>query len=80
MKPIICATTAALLLLSTVGHARTQTSSFVPRGPQPHSSLSDRHHAAKSRHAGGQGAMRKNVRSPSPKTPGRAARQTPHTN
>lgn len=54
MKSIICVTaTAVLLLLGSLGHARTPSSSFVPRGPEPHSSLSDKHHSLKVKHSGG---------------------------
>ena len=52
MKPIICITaTAALLLWGAVSQAKTPSSSFVPRGPEPHSSLSDKHHSLKNKHS-----------------------------
>jgi hypothetical protein len=70
MKRIICITaTAALLLIASVSHARgTPTSSFAPRGPEPHSSLSDKHHSIKSKHSGSQGAARKGGHNATPKT------------
>ena len=52
MKPIICITAmAALLLWGAVSQAKTPSSSFVPRGPEPHSSLSDKHHSLKNKHS-----------------------------
>jgi hypothetical protein len=53
MKTILCVVaTAALLTFGALSHARgTPSSSFVPRGPEPHSSLSDKHHSIKSKSA-----------------------------
>ncbi len=60
MKPIICiSATAALLLWGAASQAKTPSSSFVPRGPEPHSSLSDKHHSLKNKHSGSQGAAHK---------------------
>ena len=42
---------AALILASFASHARgPATSSFAPRGPEPHSSLSDKHGTKGSSH------------------------------
>jgi hypothetical protein len=81
MKSILCVTaTAALLAFGSVSHARgTPTSSFVPKGPEPHSSLSDKHHSRKGSRAGGQGVSHKGAHNPSPKTGSHSA-HTPHTN
>lgn len=69
MKPIICITaTAALLLWGGVSQAKTPSSSFVPRGPEPHSSLSDKHHSRKNKHSGSQGAVHKGAHNATPKT------------
>ena len=82
MKQIICiSATAALLLIGSVSHARgTPTSSFVPRGPEPHSSLSDKHHSIKSKRAASQGAAHKTGHNATPKTGTHATSQKPHTN
>jgi hypothetical protein len=80
MKQFICiSASAALLLIGSVSHARgTPPSSFAPRGPEPHSSLSDKHHSIKSKHAGSQGAAHKSGHNVTPKTGSHA--HTPHTN
>jgi hypothetical protein len=82
MKATACvAAAAALLLFGSLSHARgTPSSSFVPRGPEPHSSLSDKHHSIKNKHAGSQGAARKVGHSVTPKTGGHSARHTPPSN
>ena len=81
MKAIICvAATAALLLFGSLSHARgTPSSSFAPRGPEPHSSLSDKHHSIKNKHAGSQGAAHKGGHL-TPKTGGHSAQHTPPSN
>jgi hypothetical protein len=79
MKVIICAT-AALLLFGSLSHARgTPSSSFVPRGPEPHSSLSDKHHSIKNKHSGSQGAAHKGGYKLTPKT-GSHVSHKPHLN
>jgi hypothetical protein len=82
MKLMIGVTaTTALLLFGSTSHARgTPSSSFVPRGPEPHSSLSDKHHSIKNKHAGTQGAAHKGGRNVTPKAGGRSTHQTPHPN
>jgi hypothetical protein len=82
MKQFICmSATAALLLIGSVSHARgTPTSSFVPRGPEPHSSLSDKHHSTKNKHSGSQGAAHKGGHNATAKTRTPATTHTPHTN
>lgn len=42
---------AGSMLFGAAG-AHTPSSSFVPRGPEPHASLSDKHHAHRSAHGG----------------------------
>jgi hypothetical protein len=81
MKRIICITaTAALLLSGSVSQARgTPSSSFVPRGPEPHSSLSDKHHSIKGKHSGSQGAAHKGGHNVNPKTRSHATRHTPQS-
>ncbi|HEY2464907.1 MAG TPA: hypothetical protein VGI32_12695 [Steroidobacteraceae bacterium] len=79
MKLIICLTaTAALLAFASVSHARTPSSSFVPRGPQPHSSLSDKHHSKKGNRSGAPGTTHKAVHT-SPKSGSRVGRSL-HSN
>jgi len=82
MKQIICiSATAALLLIGSVSHARgTRTSSFAPRGPEPHSSLSDKHHSIKNKHAASQSAAHKSGHNATAKTRTPATTHTPHTN
>jgi hypothetical protein len=82
MKAIICvAATTALSLFGSLSHARgTPSSSFVPRGPEPHSSLSDKHHSIKNKHSGSQGAAHKSGHSATPKTGTRSAQHTPQSN
>ncbi len=63
---------AAMVLTSVASHARgAPSSSFVPRGPEPHSSLSDKHgtkgSSHKNAHHGNWGA-RKHAASHSPNT------------
>jgi len=51
MKIVVGVTlAAALTLASFASHARGPASSFVPRGPEPHSSLSDKHGTKGSSH------------------------------
>ena len=68
MKRIFYVTaTAALLLFSSLSHAgKTPSSSFVPRGPEPHSSLSDKHHSNKG--GRGHGSSHKGGHYATPKT------------
>jgi hypothetical protein len=82
MKAIICvAATTALSLFGSLSHARgTPSSSFVPRGPEPHSSLSDKHHSIKNKHSGSQGAAHKSGHSATPKTGTHSAQHTPQSN
>jgi hypothetical protein len=82
MKAIVCVTaTAALLLFGSLSHARgTPSSSFVPRAPEPHSSLSDKHHSIKNKHSGSQGAAHKGAHSATPKTGSHSGRHTPQSN
>ncbi|HEX3912371.1 MAG TPA: hypothetical protein VHW71_02590 [Steroidobacteraceae bacterium] len=60
---------AALMLFSVASDARgTPSSSFVPRGPEPHASLSDKHHAHHSAHGdtkrtAGKGGQRRAAKS-----------------
>jgi hypothetical protein len=72
MQRIICVlATTALLAFASASHARgAPTSSFVPRGPEPHSSLSDKHHTKKSSHASGHGISRTSAHNVSSKTGG----------
>ena len=81
MKRILCVTaTVALLAFGSVCHARgTPSSSFVPKGPEPHSSLSDKHHSKKGSHTGGQSAAHKGAHNVSAKSGSHAA-HTPHSN
>jgi hypothetical protein len=82
MKFIIGVTAStALLLFGSASHARgTPSSSFVPRGPEPHSSLSDKHHSIKNKHAGSQGAAHKGAHNVTPKSGAHSTHQTPHSN
>ena len=82
MKAIVCvAATAALLLFGSLSHARgTPSSSFVPRGPEPHSSLSDKHHSTKNKHSGSQTAAHKGAHNAPPKTGSHSGRHTPQSN
>jgi hypothetical protein len=60
MKPILCVTATVLLLFTSLSHARgTPSSSFVPRGPEPHSSLNDKHHSKKAGHSSGRSSSHK---------------------
>jgi hypothetical protein len=78
MKVIIC--TAALLLFGSVSHARgTPSSSFVPRGPEPHASLNDKHHAIKNKHAVSQGAVHQGGYKLSPKAGSHVNHTPPHS-
>jgi hypothetical protein len=78
MKPVICVmASAALLLFGSASYARgTPTSSFVPRGPEPHSSLSDKHHSLKGKHSGAQGSH-KGANKATSKTANHATGHTP---
>jgi hypothetical protein len=80
MKVIICVTTAAaLLLFGSMSQARgAPSSSFVPRGPEPHSSLSDKHHSIKNKHSGSQGGAHKGGYKLTPKTASHS--HAPHSN
>ncbi len=83
MKRIFCITaTAALLLLASLSQARgTPSSSFVPRGPEPHSSLSDKHHSNKGgRYVGGQASSRRGGHSVNPKSSSHYSHHTPSSN
>jgi hypothetical protein len=82
MKQFICiSASAALLLIGSVSEARgTPPSSFAPRGPEPHSSLSDKHHSIKSKRSSSQGAAHKSGHNATPKTSTHATGHTPHTN
>jgi hypothetical protein len=79
MKQIIAITvTAALLLFGSSSHARgAPSSSFAPRGPEPHVSLSDMHHSSKGR---GQGASHKSAHKLTTKSSHRPVRHTPAAN
>jgi hypothetical protein len=81
MKVIICVTaTAALLLFGSVSHARgTPSSSFVPRGPEPHSSLSDKHHSIKNKHSGSPSAAHKGGYKLTPKAASHVSHTPPHS-
>ena len=81
MKRILCATAAAALLaFGSLSHARgTPTSSFVPRGPEPHSSLSDKHHSIKNKRSGSHGVAHPIAHNVTPKN-GSHAGPTPHSN
>ena len=77
MKSVSCImATAALLLFGSLSYARgTPSSSFAPHGPEPHSSLSDKHHSSKgSKHAGAPGSSKKGSHSAKPKTGSAAGR------
>jgi hypothetical protein len=72
---IVFAAAAALLLFNASSQARgARTSSFAPRGPEPHVSLSDIHHSSKTR---GQGASHKSAHKVTPKTTHRSAHPAP---
>ena len=72
---LVFAAAAALLLFGAASHARgARTSSFAPRGPEPHVSLSDMHHSSKSR---GQGTLHKSAHKVTPKPPHRPAHSPP---
>jgi hypothetical protein len=65
---VILTATLALLLFGSSSHARGPApSSFAPRGPEPHVTLSDMHHHSSKGH--GQGASHK---------PGIKAMKAPH--
>lgn len=70
MKRITCAAaTAALLLFGSLSHARgAPTSSFAPRGPEPHSSLNDKHRSKKTGRASGHDSTHKGIQTAMPKT------------
>jgi hypothetical protein len=80
MKRILCVmATAALLAFGSLSHARgTPSSSFVPRGPEPHSSLSDKHHSIKNKRARSHGAAHQSAR-PNSKV-GNHSGDTPNSN
>jgi hypothetical protein len=82
MKRISClVAAAALLLFGSLSHARgAPTSSFVPRGPEPHSSLKDKHHAKKSGHVGAQHSAHKAGPGVNAKTAAPATHRTPGAN
>jgi hypothetical protein len=70
---------AALLLFGSLSHARgAATSSFAPHGPEPHSSLKDKHHSKKSGHVG-QASAHKGGHGVNPKT-ANPATHTPGAN
>jgi hypothetical protein len=73
MKTFSCImASAGLLLVGSVSHARgTPSSSFAPHGPEPHSSLSDKHHSSKpAKHTGTQTGSKKGSHSAKPKSGG----------
>jgi hypothetical protein len=82
MRATICVTAGVtMLLFGSVSHARgTPPSSFVPRGPEPHSSLSDKHHSIKGKHSGSQGAAHKGDHHVTPKTGAHPTHRTQNAN
>jgi hypothetical protein len=82
MKRITClAATAALLLFGSLSHASgAPTSSFAPRGPEPHSSLKDKHHSKKNGHVGAASSAHKAGSSLNSKTANPSTRRTPGAN